>query len=121
MEGSKTASYCKKHAAGGKVNVRHKRCSHATCTTSACLNVKGSKAPLYCKKHAEDGMVNVRAKRCSYATFIKADNSLSGRETKAYCKKHADARMVNVRNRRWVHASCTAIPSFNHEGSKRAA
>ena len=120
VQGNKPASYCKKHAEDGMLNVGVKRCSEHTCSKTASFNFLGSKIGIYCAQHATDGMVNVLNRRCAHDTCLTVPSfNLAGKRIPIYCKQHAHDGMVNVRSKHCSHDSCTTIPFFNVEGTKK--
>ena len=122
MEGSKTAVYCKQHAADGLVNIQRTRCLHDSCTKVPSFNVEGSRTAAFCKQHAEDGMVDIQSSRCSHDSCTRHPSfNVEGSKTAVYCKQHAEDGMVNIRRTHCSHDSCTKVPSFKAEGSKTAA
>ena len=90
------------------VDVRSRRCSHASCTKWPSFNLEGRKAGAYCNTHAEDGMVDVNGRRCLHDPCTRrASFNTEGTKMAAYRKTHARDSMVDVNSKRCSHDPCT--------------
>jgi hypothetical protein len=103
------------------VDVKHKRCQEADCTTRPIYNYPNETKAVYCKKHAKAHMVNVKNKWCQEEDCTTHPSYNYPNETKAvYCKKHAKADMVDVMSKRCQEADCTTHPSYNYPNETKA-
>ena len=102
------------------VNVRDKRCSHATCTRIPSFSIEGSMTPTFCKQHARDDMVDAKSKRCADSTCTRRPSfNVVDSKTAIYCKRHAKNGMVDVKTRRCCYDLCSTHPSFGIRAARQ--
>ena len=102
------------------VNVRGKRCAHATCMKWPSFNVEGSKTPAYCKEHADDGMVNVCTRRsgtesCTAGPALGVPNNVDTTPCTGPNAEIFDDSGINVPKRpRRTHSAMGTPHSLGH-------
>lgn len=121
---SKLASFCRKHALAGFVDVKSKKCCHPSgCDRRPSFGPAGSKAASFCREHAPAEFVNVKDKRCSHTPVCDKIPHFGAPKSKiaSFCKEHAPIGFVNVKHKKCSHSlGCDRQPAFGPAGSKVA-
>ena len=117
----KTATYCKKHALEGMIDIKNKRCKAIDCTTRPSYGLPDDKKATYCKSHALEGMIDIVSKRClDPDCTTKPSYGLPDDKKATYCKSHASDDMIDIKHKRCLDPDCTKNPVYGLPDDKRA-
>ena len=121
LPNDKQATYCKKHASEGMIDIKHKQCLDPNCPTRPNFGFPDDKRATYCKSHALEDMIDIVNKRCLDPDCNNQPKfGLPNDKRATYCKKHASDDMIDIKSKQCLESNCTKQPSYGLSNDKQA-